>query len=238
MAEICSRKLGTNPIVKARYVAADLLGLPRTHHTAIAKQTTRIPRGTWLTKALIADAKTPKSGLMNIYGRTGLINMATSSLFRETLMSLNKGLAAVLKSARSVSGLSQQDLGDAVDRTYVWMMENAKSSPTVNKLEQVATALNFDLVTLLALSVAVRDQTPVTEVLERVQNELAEFERKGGLSLLAAQVEGRGPTRTSEKLRKIAAVQDCKRRGLTQKEAVEELGIPRSTVHDLWKLTP
>lgn len=45
-------------------------------------------------------------------------------------------------------------------------------------------------------------------------------------------------SRTSERLRKLAAVQECKRQGLTQKATGEKPGIPRSTVSDMWRLQP
>jgi len=151
-------------------------------------------------------------------------------------MSLNKGLAAALKSARAVRGLSQQDLGDTAAPRYIWMLEDGKSSPTLSKLEKLSVALQLDLTTLVALSVAARDQIPVSQVIERVQAEITAFEERGGLSLLAEQVAGEAPNKSREKQRKLAAIQECRRQGLTQKETVERLGIPRSTVHDLWKL--
>lgn len=72
-------------------------------------------------------------------------------------MSLSKELAAVLRSVRAVKGLSQQDLGDASDRKHLWLMESAKSSPTLNKFDELAKALQVSPVTLLALCVALRD---------------------------------------------------------------------------------
>jgi transcriptional regulator with XRE-family HTH domain len=153
-------------------------------------------------------------------------------------MSLSKGFAAVLRTARAVRGLSQQDLGDASDRKHFWQIENAKSSPTLNKLEKLSKALQFDPVTLLALCVAVRDKVSPSDVLQRVQKELAEFERMGGTKELADSMEsGVFKSRASEQLRKLAAVQECKREGLTQKATMEKLGFPKSTVHDLWKMT-
>jgi transcriptional regulator with XRE-family HTH domain len=128
-------------------------------------------------------------------------------------------------------------MGDAGDRKHLWLMENGKSSPTLGKLDELARALNFDPVTLLALCVSVRDQVSPSEVIERVQQELAEFEKANGLEQLALNAEGGADrSRTNERQRKLAAVQDCKRQGLTQKETVDRLGIPKSTVHDLWKI--
>jgi hypothetical protein len=60
----------------------------------------------------------------------------------------------------------------------------------------------------------------------------------GGTKKLADTMEsGVLKSRASEQLRKMAAVQECKRAGLTQKATVEKLGLPKSTVHDLWKMT-
>ena len=151
-------------------------------------------------------------------------------------MSLNKGLAAALKSARAVRRLSQQDLGDTAAPRYIWMLEDGKSSPTLNKLEMLSVALQLDLTTLVALSIAARDKVPVAQVLERVKAEITTFEEMGGLSMLEEHSQGNPSTKRGEMLKKLVAVQECKRQGLTQKATVENLGIPRSTVHDLWKM--
>ena len=67
--------------------------------------------------------------------------------------------------------------------------------------------------------------------------EIEAFEAAGGKELLSNHFAGNAPTsRSSERLRKLAAVQECKQQGLTQKATGEKLGIPRSTVSDLWKL--
>lgn len=152
-------------------------------------------------------------------------------------MSLSKGLAAVLRSTRAVRGLSQEDLGDTSDRKHLWLMENARSSPTLNKFDELAKALQFDPVTLLALCVCVRDDIAPDEMVARLRQELETFDALGGLESLRGQFQGDGLTsRASERSRKLAAVLECKRLGLTQKATVEKLGIPRSTVSDLWKL--
>lgn len=153
-------------------------------------------------------------------------------------MSLSKGLAAALKTARTVRGMSQQDLGDAGDRKHLWLMENARSSPTLNKFAELAKALEFDPVTLLILSVAAQNDIPPTEVLSRVQLELEEFARLDGPSKLASHtVPGAKNSRTLEREKKLAAVQSCKLQGMTQKATAEKLGIARSTVNDMWRAT-
>lgn len=152
-------------------------------------------------------------------------------------MSLSKELAAVLRSVRAVKGLSQQDLGDASDRKHLWLMESARSSPTLNKFDELAKALGVSPVTLLALCVALRDGIAPDDLLSLVQKELEAFKAAGGDELMSAHVSGAMlNSRASERVRKLAAVQECKRQGLTQKATGERLGIPRSTVSDLWKL--
>lgn len=152
-------------------------------------------------------------------------------------MSLSKGLAAALKTARAIRALSQQDLGDASDRKHLWLIENAKSSPTLNKFDELSRALNFDPITLLALSVAARDQISPTDALVRVQKEIEEFEKLGGVEKLMRNFEGDGQiTRAAERTRRLTAIQECKRLGMSQKATIEKLGIPRSTVNDLWKI--
>lgn len=152
-------------------------------------------------------------------------------------MSLSKGFAAVLRTVRAVRGFSQQDLGDAGDRKHLWLMEKAKSSPTLNKFEELSQALQFDPVTILALCVSQRDEVSPAEVIKRVQKELAEFERLGGLKQLAdSMVDGEFKSHNDDRSRKLEAIQECKRAGLTPKETIAKLGFTKSTVYALWKL--
>lgn len=154
-------------------------------------------------------------------------------------MSLSKGLAAVLRTARSVRGVSQQDLGATSDRKHFSKIENEKASPTLNKFDDVAAALSFNPVTLLALCVALRDQISPSEALARAQKEIEEFEALGGMERLQSNFAGSSvKSRANERLRKLSAVQECKRQGFSQRETIEKLGIPRSTVNDLWNCEP
>lgn len=143
----------------------------------------------------------------------------------------------MLRSARAVRSLSQQDLGDASDRKYLWLLENGKSSPTLKKFDEIAQSLQFDPLTLLAMCIALRDGISVSDALERSKKEAEAFDALGGSELLSNHFAVDGfNSRASERSRKLVAVQECKRQGLTQKATIEKLGIPRSTVNDLWNL--
>ena len=82
-----------------------------------------------------------------------------------------------------------------------------------------------------------RDEVSPAEVIKRVQKELAEFERLGGLKQLAdSMVDGEFKSHNDDRSRKLEAIQECKRAGLTPKETIAKLGFTKSTVYALWKL--
>lgn len=152
-------------------------------------------------------------------------------------MSLSQGLAAVLRAIRATKDLAQSDLASAAGRTFLSRIELAKSDVTLSKLDEIALAAGLDTVTLMVLrAVANNGKTP-EQILECVEEELAEFKSLGGLEKLTSQVEnGALASRANSRLEKQLAVQECRRIGLTQRETAEKLQLPKSTVADLWNV--
>ena len=62
--------------------------------------------------------------------------------------------AAGLRNARNSRGLSQEDFGLVSSRTYVSSLERGLKSPTLNKVDDLAGALELHPLTLLILSYA------------------------------------------------------------------------------------
>ncbi|MBK0057186.1 XRE family transcriptional regulator [Pseudomonas sp. S44] len=154
-------------------------------------------------------------------------------------MSLREPLAAVLRLTRTARNLSQEDFHGRVEARQMNNIERAKSNPTLSSLEDIAIALDVDLVALVAVASAHdRNQTP-KEFLKDLACEITKLEKLGVLDKLDGEfTDGKlqsvhGRVRSGAANR--AAVLQCKAEGKTQKETAELLGLAKSTVSKLWK---
>ena len=59
-----------------------------------------------------------------------------------------------LQLARKNRGLTQEDFSGVSSRTFLSSLERGKKSPTISKLEELASVLNIHPVSLLALAYA------------------------------------------------------------------------------------
>lgn len=153
------------------------------------------------------------------------------------MMSLKNGLAATLRTIRAIRRLPQSDLAGAIHSKYLYELENGLKSVTLDKLLEVSQALNLHPVTLLTIAATGNDDTSIENVLDRVRAELQEFERAGGVVEFSTQLrEGVLAPSQGKKTREpeLAAVQACKTAGMTQRATAAKLGMPKSTVADLW----
>lgn len=145
-------------------------------------------------------------------------------------MALRKAFSDALKFARGRKKLSQLDLAQAVDASYVSRLESGQSSATLDVCEQLATALGLNPVSLLALAYAAdKDMTP-QEVLSRVVSEL------DALDFLNARIASddiQHPI-TAKGTETTRAVLDLKHQGFSQAETAKRLGISTSTVGRHW----
>lgn len=165
-------------------------------------------------------------------------NMALSSALGIP-MSLREPLAAVLRLTRTARNLSQEDFHGRVEARQMNNIERAKSNPTLSSLEDIAIALDVDLVALVAVASAHdRSQTP-KEFLKDLAGEITKLEKLGVLDKLDGEfTDGKlqsvhGRIRSGAANR--AAVLQCKAEGKTQKETAELLGLAKSTVSMIWK---
>ena len=67
-------------------------------------------------------------------------------------MSLRDGLAHALRTARRVKGVSQEALDTVSSRTYVSSLERGLKNPTIEKLDEIATAIDFHPLALLTFA--------------------------------------------------------------------------------------
>lgn len=84
-------------------------------------------------------------------------------------------LAQSLRTIRKSKGISQEDFGLISSRTYVSSLERSIKSPTLNKVDELATVLGVHPLTLLAGSyLHSYDATSINELLELITREILE----------------------------------------------------------------
>lgn len=155
------------------------------------------------------------------------------------LMDTKLAFAAALRAMRGTKGFSQEMVARFTSRPYVGRLEKGESSPSLDKLQALSDAMDVSPLTLLALSLTLQDDQPLSAITTRLKQELAAFEKAGGMTLLREQIiNGELSTRNTGvpvNAHNLAEVVRLKEAGYTQTEIAERLGLSRSTVHDLWK---
>ncbi|MBI6766699.1 MULTISPECIES: helix-turn-helix domain-containing protein [Pseudomonas syringae group] len=155
-------------------------------------------------------------------------------------MALENELAATLRAIRKQRGLSYSELNEATFRTTLSLIERAKTGVSFSKLAELAKALDFDLIALVALCVALERGESAGDALATASQELAAFAEAGGIELQQAQMEGKKlakrPAGMPPKIQNMQAVLKLKAQGKTQAEAVRLLGLSQSSVQRYWHL--
>lgn len=154
-------------------------------------------------------------------------------------MTLKLAVAAVLRALREQERRTQESLMGASDRRYVNKLEHGAYNLSLEKLRSICLDIGVSPLTFLTLTLAIADGESVSDVLARAKSELDDFESIGGLHELERQLsDGVLVTRRPGKRpdpQRLKDVLRCKGEGMTQKATAELLGIPKQTVHDLWK---
>jgi transcriptional regulator with XRE-family HTH domain len=90
-------------------------------------------------------------------------------------MNLKEGLGVALRAIRKHKGLSQEDFSDVSGRTYMSALERGMYSPTVDKLDELASVMGVHPVTLLVASyMKAEPGLSPEELMVRVRLELEE----------------------------------------------------------------
>ena len=92
-------------------------------------------------------------------------------------MTSKNSFAAALKTVRKARGLSQEAFSDVSSRTYMSSLERGLKSPTLSKVAELCEVMDVHPLTLLTLAYG-GDSKGVSEVIERVQRELAVIQAK------------------------------------------------------------
>jgi transcriptional regulator with XRE-family HTH domain len=154
-------------------------------------------------------------------------------------MPLKESLAAVVRLVRRSRGLSKDDLQGVLDPKHIYNIENARSSVSLDTLEELASALGIDPLTLLTVAASLDRGQSHEQLLKHLGEQGNELDALGvsrkwpsefqdGL-LVPMQAGRRTP------IPKIKAILVCRERGMSQKETAQELGISTSTVSRNWK---
>ena len=153
-------------------------------------------------------------------------------------MPLRDSLAAVLRLVRSARGLSKDDFQGQLDPKHVYNLENAKTSVTLETLEILASTLEVDPLTLLTLATSLDRKQTHEELLKHLSKEVRMLSDLGVVANWSGQFKNGSllslPAGKRTSPEKIEAVFACRARGMTQKQASIELGIPSSTVNRIW----
>ena len=164
--------------------------------------------------------------------------MALSSLLGQT-MSLKNEIAGALRAIRTIRGFDYGDLAEVSAKANIGKLEQGKSNITVAKLFELAEALQFDPIALMALCVAIQKDEPTDTTLERARAELESFKAEGGEELVRRQLAGKElkkrPAGKPGNTENANAVRELKALGLSQAEVARRLGLASSTVHRYWQ---
>jgi transcriptional regulator with XRE-family HTH domain len=88
-------------------------------------------------------------------------------------MDVNARFGKALRLVRKHRGLSQEDFSDVSSRTYVSSLERGLKSPTLEKVEMLAKAMDLDPLVLLVLAF---DEGGIKDIRGRMEKVVCEVE--------------------------------------------------------------
>ena len=154
-------------------------------------------------------------------------------------LNVKEELAVTLRAIRQMKGLGYEALAGTISQSNLSLLEQGKIQATLPTHDKVAETLGINLLTLMALCLAIRDKESPECELKKAQKELLCFIESGGLKILEDQMQdgalkkrGRG---TRANAQSVSAVINLKKQGKTQAEAARELGLSTSTVQRYWQ---
>lgn len=87
-------------------------------------------------------------------------------------MDINARFGKALRRLRKYKQLSQEDFSDVSSRTYVSSLERGMKSPTLEKIDALAQALEVDPLLLLVLTLAEQEPDQLRLRLQKVLDEI------------------------------------------------------------------
>lgn len=90
-------------------------------------------------------------------------------------MTLREGFAAALRETRKQKGLTQEDFSDVSSRTYLSTLERGMKSPTLEKLEEIASVIGIHPVALLTMAYCHIEKVDAETMSKKIVLEIAQF---------------------------------------------------------------
>jgi len=89
-------------------------------------------------------------------------------------MPSNNAFGAALKRVRISKGLTQEDFSDTSSRTYISTLERGLKSPTLEKIDAIASTLQMHPLSLLTLAYLPKNKSEqkIEKLLEHVNSEI------------------------------------------------------------------
>ncbi|NLT88722.1 MAG: helix-turn-helix transcriptional regulator [Pseudomonas lactis] len=87
-------------------------------------------------------------------------------------MDVSSALAGALREIRVARGMSQEDFVGISGRTYISELERAVKSPSLAKIDAIATHMGVHPLTLLLACYGIKDEVDPTDLLHKVLVEL------------------------------------------------------------------
>ncbi|RZI26483.1 XRE family transcriptional regulator [Pseudomonas sp. 770NI] len=88
-------------------------------------------------------------------------------------MELKQAFGAALKKLRSERKLSQEDFSDVSSRTYLSTLERGLKSPTIEKVDELASAMDVHPLTILVGCYLLQDNSiSLDQLFSRIRTEL------------------------------------------------------------------
>ena len=88
-------------------------------------------------------------------------------------MNVTQAFAKALRQARRAHGLTQEHFSEVSSRTYVSSLERGKKSPTIEKIDVLASAMEIHPLTLMLLTYLIKsNQSEQSAIVQQVSLEL------------------------------------------------------------------
>ena len=149
-------------------------------------------------------------------------------------MLLTQAFAKALRAARLAKEMRHDDLANVTSRSYLALLESGGSGVTLEKLDQIATALGVDPLAIFAMTICSRNDEPIHATLSRLIAQIDSLTEAGAIAELREETATPRLSPIQKGLMTTKKVHSMREQGLSQKEIAHELGVSTATVHKHW----
>ena len=148
-------------------------------------------------------------------------------------------LAAILRALRAHKRLTQESIPEGSNRQYLSQLEHGRSSPTLDKLQDLSEAYGASPLLLVGAATLIKEGIGVEALIGKFAEQMRELDAVGTLAAARAELGDNGLRRRpagrviDRDLK--ASIQDCKAQGLTQAQTSQNLGVNKMTVSRYWR---